>query len=269
MNQQLQNFSEQSIIEAIEANSREFLLALGRLGGGDERDDPALQRIIGGAPISYHNCVVSATLEAEAVDAAILASVQCLQAHNVAGSWHVGPSMRPPSLGERLLAHGFTQSGSEPGMAADLLTLPERISTPAGFVVERVRDVQELQVWTRILGMGFGEGEIEANRVGEMYRKAGLSDQGAWHHYLGRWNGEAVATTSLFLGAGVAGIYFVWTLPSARRQGIGAAITLAALHDARRPGYRLGVPGSSPIGYPVYQRLGFREYCKFAIDEWP
>lgn len=101
-----------------------------------------------------------------------------------------------------------------------------------------------------------------------MYRKAGLSDQGAWHHYLGYWNGEPVATTSLFLGAGVAGIYFVWTLPSARRQGIGAAITLAALQDARRLGYRLGILGASSMGYSVYQRLGFREYCKLEIYEW-
>jgi hypothetical protein len=52
MNQRLQDLSEQSIIVAIEANAREFLLTLGRLGGGEERDEPAIQWIIGGAPIS-------------------------------------------------------------------------------------------------------------------------------------------------------------------------------------------------------------------------
>ncbi|GHO87493.1 GNAT family N-acetyltransferase [Dictyobacter formicarum] len=92
-----------------------------------------------------------------------------------------------------------------------------------------------------------------------MYRKIGFDEDGLWHHYLGWWNGDPVATTSLFLGAGVAGIYFVFTLPAARCQGIGAAITLAALQDASRRGYRVGVLGSSSMGYSVYQRLGFQE----------
>jgi GNAT superfamily N-acetyltransferase len=101
-----------------------------------------------------------------------------------------------------------------------------------------------------------------------MYRQIGLGDQTLWRHYLGRVHGEPVATTTLFLGAGVAGIYFVFTLPAARRQGIGAAITLAALREAQRLTYRIGVSGSSPMGYPVYQRLGFQEYCRIALYEW-
>jgi GNAT superfamily N-acetyltransferase len=135
-------------------------------------------------------------------------------------------------------------------------------------VIERVRDEQALAVWTRTLAVGFGEGEREAAWVGEMYRRIGLDDQGPWRHYLGRLDGEPAATTSLFLGAGVAGIYFVFTVPQARRQGIGAAITLAALHEARALGYRIGVLGSSVMGYPVYRRLGFQEYCKIGVYTW-
>jgi GNAT superfamily N-acetyltransferase len=238
------------------------------LGGGEERDDPDIQWIIGGSPLAYHNCVVRATLTAETIDKAIVASIECLRRHTVAGSWHVGPSMRPAHLGERLLVHGFTHAGSEPGMAADLLNLNEQISTPPGFAINRVQTEQELQLWTQTLGMGFGEGEVEANWVGEMYRRAGLDDLDAWRHYLGRWNGTPVATASLFLSAGVAGIYFVFTLPEARRQGIGAAITLAALQDARRLGYHIGVLGSSSMGYQVYQRLGFQQYCRLDLYEW-
>jgi hypothetical protein len=52
--------------------------------------------------------------------------------------------MRPAHLGERLIVHGFTQGGGEPGMAVDLLTIPEQVSVPTGFVIERVRDEQEL-----------------------------------------------------------------------------------------------------------------------------
>jgi GNAT superfamily N-acetyltransferase len=101
-----------------------------------------------------------------------------------------------------------------------------------------------------------------------MYRKIGFGDQIPWRHYLGRWQGKPVATTSLFMSAGVVGIYFVFTLPEGRQQGIGTAITVAALHDAHRLGYRIGVLAASSMGYPVYRRLGFQEYCRFELYEW-
>lgn len=268
MKQPLHDVSKQALIHAIEENTQKFLLELGRTGDGEERDEEEIQWIIGGSPIDYHNCVVRAEMAEEKVDQTIESVKQRLQAHHMPGTWHIGPSTRPLDLGKRLVEHGFRHGGDEPGMAADLLALNEQMTPPADFVVERVRSEQELQIWTKTLGMGFGEGEIEANWVSAMYRKLGFDANGAWHHYLGRWHGEAVATTTLFLGTGVAGIYFVFTLPHARRQGIGAAITLAALQDARRRGYRIGVLGSSSMGYPVYQRLGFQEYCSLDIYEW-
>jgi len=176
--------------------------------------------------------------------------------------------MRPTDLSPRLTAHGFTHGGNEPGMAVDLRVLREDVPVADALIIERVTDEQELNVWTNTLAVGFGEGEREAAWVGEMYRKIGLADDRPWRHYLGRLHGEPVATASLFLGAGVAGIYFVFTVPHARRQGIGAAITCTALDDARALGYRIGVLGSSAMGYPVYRRLGFQEYCKIGIYEW-
>ena len=52
------------------------------------------------------------------------------------------------------------------------------------------------------------------------------------------------------------------TVPEVRRQGIGAAVGLAALRDARTMGYRIAVLGASPMGECLYRRLGFQEYCR-------
>jgi GNAT superfamily N-acetyltransferase len=264
----MENASISGLARAIEENGAEFLLALGRAGGGEERNEPGIHWVIGGSPIDYHNAVVRADLAPELADKAIAESLARLQAYGVPGTWHVGPSMRPVDLGARLAAHGFSYAGDDIGMAADLSALPSQPSSPPTLAIDRVRDQADLSAWVNTLAVDFGEGPREAAWVGEMYWRIGLGDHEAWRHYLGRLDGAPVATASLFLGAGVAGIYFVATVPAARRQGIGAAITHAALRDAQALGYRIGVLGASQIGYSVYQRLGFREYCRIGIYEW-
>ncbi len=264
----LRDLSEPALVRAIEENAAEFLLALGRAAGAELRDDGRVRWTIGNCPIDYHNAVVSAKLDPEGADEEIEASLGRMREHGVPGSWHLGPSMRPPDLGERLVAHGFEYGGDDIGMAADLAALPEEVAVPDGFAVERVRSEEGLAAWVETLGSGFGEGPVEARWVGEMYRRLGLGDEGPLRHYLGRLGGEPVATATLYLGAGVAGVYFVFTVERARRRGIGAAITLAPLLEARDLGYRSGVLGSSEMGYPVYSRLGFEERCRIGLYEW-
>lgn len=255
-------------VRAIEENGAEFLMALGRAAGAEVRDDGRVRWAIGNSPVDYHNCVVGADLGPEEADQEIEASLQRMRAHDVPGSWHVGPSMRPPDLGARLVARGFVYGGDDIGMAVDLSALPEDVPVPEGFLAGRVRDEEGLAAWVEALASGFGEGPVEAEWVGEVYRRLGAGDEVPYRHYLGRMGGEPVATATLFSGAGVAGIYFVCTVERARRRGIGAAVTLAALREARDLGYEVGVLGSSEMGYPVYRRLGFEEYCRIGLYEW-
>ncbi len=79
-----------------------------------------------------------------------------------------------------------------------------------------------------------------------------------------------MATSSLFTGAGAASIASVATLPHAQRRGIGSAMSLAPLIEARRRGFRIDTLCASAEGEPVYRRLGFREYCRTGmfLREW-
>ena len=260
--------SPSQLARAVEENGAEFLLALGRAAEAEEKNEDGLRWVIGNSPVDYHNAVVHADLSPGAADGAIDASLGRMRALGVPGSWHVGPSMRPTDLGGRLVARGFEYAGDDIGMAVDLSVLPEGVFAPGDFVVGRVRDEGELAVWVETLGSGFGEGPVEAGWVGEMYRRLGYDGRTPWRHFLGRLGGEPVATATLYLGAGVAGIYFVFTVEGARRRGIGAAVTLAALREAEGLGYEVGVLGSSEAGYPVYRRLGFEEVCRIGIYEW-
>lgn len=259
--------SPEALIHAIENNGAAFLLALGRAGGGEEAHTDTIVWTIGGSPIDYHNAVVRADFAPDQADAYIAEVEAQLRGHNVAGTWHVGPSMRPSDLGKRLEERGWTYGGDEIGMAVDLALLPATIAIPDDLRIERVGDAAGLERWCSTLARGFGAGESEANWTAAMYERIGLDDA-QWHHYLALLRNEPVATASLFLGAGVAGIYFVFTVEQARRQGIGAAITLAALRKAHALGYRVGVLGASHAGAPVYRRLGFGEYCRINMYEW-
>jgi GNAT superfamily N-acetyltransferase len=254
------------LVRAIEGNAAELLMTMGAAGGGRQRDEAGVRWTIGGSPIDYHNAVVAASLDDASADRVIAESLQVLKDQAVPGSWHVGPSMRPLDLGARLPAAGFTHGGSEPGMAVELSQLSETRLAPDGLRVARVDSDDALEIWTETLGRGFGEGEREARWVGEVYRREGLADP--WRHYLGWLDGEPVATATIFLAAGVAGVYFVMTVPEARRRGIGGAITLAALQDARDSGIQYAVLGSSAAGRSVYAGLGFRELCTIDLYEW-
>jgi GNAT superfamily N-acetyltransferase len=246
------------IVRAIEDNAAELLMAMGAAGGGSQRADDRATWTIGGSPIDYHNAVV------RAADAGVAAeSLAALKKHGVPGTWHAGPSM--PIDRTALTAAGFVAAGSEPGMAVRIAELRAPAAVP-GLTITRVGDDDALAVWEATLGQGFGEGEREARWVASVYRELGYGDP--WQHYLGWLDGTPVATATVFLGAGVAGVYFVMTVPEARRRGIGAATTYGALRAGARPGIEYAVLGSSPAGRSVYEALGFREYCTIELYEW-
>jgi GNAT superfamily N-acetyltransferase len=59
------------------------------------------------------------------------------------------------------------------------------------------------------------------------------------------------------------GIYSVATLESARRRGVGTAVTWAAVDAIREWGCTAAVLQSSEMGYPVYRAMGFAEVTRY------
>jgi hypothetical protein len=241
---------------AYEQNLVAFLLDLGRAGGGEERRDATLAWTIGGSPIDYHNAVVPL---GRITDADIALSRTMMRRHKVPGTWHVTDD---DALCARLLAHGFTESFPDIGMAADIAALRPAPS-PAAFTEVVTSD--GLKTFTTILAEGFGEGPHEAEWVGAMYARLGYGPGTPWRHWLAHLGGESVATATTLTTENTCGLYFVFTREPARRQGIGAAITRHALIES---GATLGVLGASATGEPVYRRLGFETICTTRILEY-
>ena len=72
----------------------------------------------------------------------------------------------------------------------------------------------------------------------------------------------------LVFGAGVAAVHLVVTLPEMRHLGIGTAMTLAVLREARTIGYRIAILTASPYGEGIYRRIGFRAYGTISKYSW-
>jgi len=183
--------------------------------------------------------------------------------------WSVSPSDNPADLDALLQRGGLVRGGGVlTGMAMLLHELPE-LPEIDGFRLERVRDDNALARWMNAYVAGFGMTEDQAQPFFDLYRAFGYGDDAPFRHYAGTLEGEAVASSTAFLGAGNASIWHVGTLPAARRRGIGTAMTLAPLRDARDLGLTIGVLGSSEAGYSIYEKLGFQTFGKLVQYRWP
>jgi ribosomal protein S18 acetylase RimI-like enzyme len=188
--------------------------------------------------------------------------------------WWTGPDTTPADLGERLVARGLLSMEGQmeevatgmkqtalgaPGMVADLSRMNEAVleQVPPDFTIEEVQDEAALLDFKRVFVETYEIPEWAGQAWVDATLQAGIG-RTPWKMYLGRLHGEPVATNMLFNGGGVASVYAVATVPSARGQGIGGAITLKPLLEARAKGYHYAVLFATEMGISVYKRLGFR-----------
>jgi GNAT superfamily N-acetyltransferase len=249
------------LCEALEANMVEFWRAYGNPAGRrlDERSDRVC--VMTGIPEPLFNAVFRAHLAPSEVEGAIEEIRLDAAAWDVPLFWWLTPTTTPPDLGSTLLQHGFVHAGTVPGMAVDLARLDSQLPLPRGLTIQVVKDSATLDVWAEIAAVGTGFTPPVAAMMRTLEQDVGLRPANALRRYVGYLDGTAVAVSGLVQHSGVAGIFAVATLPEARGQGIGAAMTRIPLRHALDNGYKVGTLQASEMGYPVYRRLGFETVC--------
>lgn len=269
MGEVLKDLSTPALVAAIEANQFELWAYLGRLPEVELYEGPDMMRLVTSIPHPLFNGVMRAQLAPDDdIDATINDTLARFKSRRLPMMWWTGPSTRPADLGKHLEAQGLTRACDRSGMAADLLTLNEDVPAPSGLTSERVSDVATLKKWLHPFSVGFKLSDLAAKAFFDLSAALGFNSHLPWQSYIALLKGEPVACSSLFLAAGVAGIHNVATVPEARRQGIGTAITLAALREASALGYRVAVLHASQMGLGVYRRLGFEEHCTLSHYAW-
>jgi GNAT superfamily N-acetyltransferase len=91
--------------------------------------------------------------------------------------------------------------------------------------------------------------------------------EGAAHVYVARENGSPVGCLAIIDHEGNSEVQMVAVVPEARGKGITRKLLGQALADAAERGSETSTLIATPLGYPVYERFGFRPLERFSMWE--
>lgn len=263
-----EDLSSAALAQAGENNVASFFDWIRRAPGVEWDDRPGRFRVGTGIAHPFFNGVYRTLLPASEADEYVDETLAYFTSKRIPWWWWTWPSAEPADLRDRLTARGMALLASFPVMSVDLRAIREDWSWPEGLTIARVANADMLEKWTQpaAVALGLAEG---VSRFIAVFSALGFEEDAPVQSYIGYVEGIPVATSQMFLGAGVAGIYSVGTIPEYRGRGIGKALTIAPLRDARTMGYRWGILESSKMGLPVYLRIGFREDCQLQVHGPP
>lgn len=273
----LQNATDEQLGLAVFENLYDLFRAMANdLPDGKLIENETLSRHLSFPSNPMFKGVWKTRLSEKEVDAAIDETIAWFKEQNAPFFfWWTGGGTTPKDLEERLAQRGLlsmaeqtqelakgilsTEQGS-PCMVAELSKMNESVlsTTPAGFVIQEIENEAQLYDFKKVFVETYAIPEWAGQAWVDATLKIGIGKT-PWRIFVGYLNTLPVATNMLFNGAGVASVYAVATIPSAQGKGIGAAITLKPLLEARdKDGYKYGVLFSTEMGVKVYERVGFR-----------
>ena len=156
---------------------------------------------------------------------------------------------------------GLTNRSTQPGM----VVRPSELVAPAvdGLVVDTIA-AEEFAKTNEVLAVSFGAPRELFDAFTPL---CAALDEASW--YVGRVDGEIVATALGIKTDGVTGVFNVATAPEHRGRGHGAAVTARVVEDGFANGARLAYLQSSAMGHGVYRKLGFRDVEEYVLLSRP
>jgi GNAT superfamily N-acetyltransferase len=250
---------------ALERNAVEGNKSWSAWPGLEYFEEPGLAWTLTDVTYPIYNSVLTFRTSPEEAEGQVDRILGMADRRNVPMAWWTLPSTRPANLGKLLTARGFVEAEQNVGMFIDLDRAPEKLVYPPALNFEEVLDDDIYRTWSEVMGEVFAFPDFALDAWIDVHRTIGFGRDKVWRYFLARFGDLPVATSSIFTGAGVAGVASVAVRPEFRGMGIGAAITLYALRAGREAGLRMGVLFASPAGRSMYERLGFKELCRSGL----
>ncbi len=247
---------------AIERNCWEFFILMARAGGDDIYDGEDVKWVRAGG--RAFNRIFAARFSDPPGERVAEVAAEFLSTGSSV-LWLTGPSTRPANLGTFIEAAGFSRSAAWAGMDADLNSLPTAKAPPGDCRVSRVLTHSELDVWMSVMCEGFGLKDDSRDATRRRILAIGVDEDSRLRHYIAYQNGVPAAVSTVFLGTESAGVYFVTTLPWARRRGLGASVTRHSVAELAGSELDRVVLQATHEGEKLYQQLGFTRRCNLTV----
>jgi GNAT superfamily N-acetyltransferase len=139
-----------------------------------------------------------------------------------------------------------------------LLGPPRRLRPHPDLVVERVRTETARKAYCDLVSELFGLSLADTTHLfpgGQLQNKA-------IRHYMGYLDRVPAVTGTAVMAEGIVSVWNVATQDDARRQGVATGLMEHLLEEAWADGCDASLLYSTPMAYPLYQRLGYELYTQ-------
>jgi hypothetical protein len=164
-------------------------------------------------------------------------------------------------LHEAAAAAGLAPMGDSPGMVLRE-RLPD-VAPPPGVTLRRVETAADVAAFASVMDVAYQSLGMPAGVAPALF--PGLDVLAAPHitSFLALLDGRPAAGAMTIVTHGVAGIYWVGTVPSGRGRGLAELCTRAAGNAGFDLGARIAALQASVMGEPVYRRMGYVEATRY------
>ena len=249
----LKNVSQNSINFYIEKNLDDFYTKSSTHSSFNSHIEKKISWVLS-KKADWPESIFRADFENLNIEYEITAIKKLIQEGKAPNGWTVGPLTTPKNLGSFLEKFGFSNVYHQAGMALELEDINNQVVIENELDIKIVEDKEYLKQWIDVVSTVFS---IKVDF--ELLDYLLLEPEARF--YIGNFEGKPVTSLMLYLSSGVAGLHAVSTLKEYRGRGFGQTISMMALLDAYKMGYKVGVLQASALGERMYRKLSFRKFC--------
>jgi GNAT superfamily N-acetyltransferase len=264
----IKNLPDDEIIKIIEKNLFEQIRFYGNSRRARLIDNKNIIKFLSRISLPFFNCVIFYDFDSKNLEKQIKDFIKYGRSKKTSLLWLVGPSSKPHSIGALLEENSFKYDDHMMSMAIEITDIKNDLKHIDGFEIELVDNRKKLEKWVHACLKGFDENGKNFSSIYEFEKSLGCVRTMPWVRFTGIVDGEAVATSAIFMGSEAAGLDNVTTVPDWRKKGVGASMVVHAFKFSQSLGYNIGVLQASDMGYNLYHKLGFKKYYEFKEFIW-
>jgi hypothetical protein len=251
---------QHALIELSDLNLTEAYRELTRRSGGTVLDEDGLMLYAGAHPLPVLVNGVIRTDHRLSADEA-LARARRFFATRGRGFTVQLRAHADADLQAAATAARYTSFGEPPAMALDHRL--RDAEPPPGVRLDVVRTADDVAAFARVNGEAYTTYGMPIDTAPTLFARSEVLIGPHIVAFVARVDGVPAAAAMTIVTHGVAGIYWVGTVPAMRGRGLAELCTRAATNAGFDLGGRIASLQASPMGEPVYRRMGYVEVTRY------